>query len=215
MIPGRRSSGPMAAAGPETPARRMPWWAPLVACVVWLGLWWLTPGLLTDGVGSLFADYMATQVLIETVLALAVVVVIVLLHRRYNRVLFARSWSVWLYAVPVVLAITLPFHYELVLPVFLYMVWMTVSVFWQDYLTFGLLQSYLGERLPTWAAIVVSAVMFWLGHALLLPDSFAPVHWLPSLAILALGLVLASLRAWLKSLHLILALHLSFYFAFA
>ncbi|MGO1775339.1 MAG: CPBP family glutamic-type intramembrane protease, partial [Agrococcus casei] len=215
MIPGRRSSGPMAAAGPETPARRMPWWAPLVACVVWLGLWWLTPGLLTDGVGSLFADDMATQVLIETVLALAVVVVIVLLHRRYNRVLFARSWSVWLYAVPVVLAITLPFHYELVLPVFLYMVWMTVSVFWQDYLTFGLLQSYLGERLPTWAAIVVSAVMFWLGHALLLPDSFAPVHWLPSLAILALGLVLASLRAWLKSLHLILALHLSFYFAFA
>ena len=205
----------MAAAGPETPARRMPWWAPLVACVVWLGLWWLTPGLLTDGVGSLFADDMATQVLIETVLALAVVVVIVLLHRRYNRVLFARSWSVWLYAVPVVLAITLPFHYELVLPVFLYMVWMTVSVFWQDYLTFGLLQSYLGERLPTWAAIVVSAVMFWLGHALLLPDSFAPVHWLPSLAILALGLVLASLRAWLKSLHLILALHLSFYFAFA
>lgn len=215
MIPGRRSSGPMAAAGPETPARRMPWWAPPVACVVWLGLWWLTPGLLTDGVGSLFADDMATQVLIETVLALAVVVVIVLLHRRYNRVLFARSWSVWLYAVPVVLAITLPFHYELVLPVFLYMVWMTVSVFWQDYLTFGLLQSYLGERLPTWAAIVVSAVMFWLGHALLLPDSFAPVHWLPSLAILALGLVLASLRAWLKSLHLILALHLSFYFAFA
>lgn len=32
----------------------------------------------------------------------------------------------------------LPFHYELILLVFLYMAWMTVSVFWQDYLTFGL-----------------------------------------------------------------------------
>jgi hypothetical protein len=33
--------------------------------------------------------------------------------------------------------------------------------------------------------------------------------------ILALGCALASLRAWLKNLHLILDLHLAFYFAFA
>lgn len=95
------------------------------------------------------------------------------------------------------------------------MTWMAVSVFWQDYLTFGLLQSYLGERLPAWGVIVASAIVFWLGHALFIPDRFAPIHWLPSLAILVLGLALASLRVWLKSLHLILALHLSFYFLFA
>ena len=195
--------------------RRLPWWALLVAVVAWFALWYLTPGLHTYGVGALFTDDMAAAVLIETVLAAVLAVVLVLTHRRYNRILFARSWSVWLYVLPVVLAITLPFHYELILPVFLYMVWMTVSVFWQDYLTFGLLQSYLGERLPIWGVIVASAVIFWLGHALFIPDSFAPTNWLPSLAILVLGLLLAVLRAWQKSLHLILALHLSFYFIFA
>lgn len=191
-----------------------PWWVVIVAVVVWFGLWSLTPGLLANGVGHLLTDDLAASVLIETALAAVLAVVLVLTHGRYNRVLFARSWSVWLYVLPAALAITVPFRYELILPVFLYMAWMTVSVFWQDYLTFGLLQSYLGERLPAWGVIVASAVVFWLGHALFIPDRFAPANGLPSLAILALGFVLASLRVWLRSLHLILALHLSFYFVF-
>ncbi len=119
------------------------------------------------------------------------------------------------YAIPLIAGIALPFHYGLEYPVALYMFWMTVSVFWQDYLTFGLLQKYLAERIPTWAVLVASAVIFWAGHAVLLPDKFAPVHLLPSLAILALGFVLASLRVRLGTLHLILALHLAFYFTLA
>lgn len=194
---------------------RSPWWVVALAAVVWFGLWGLTPGLLADGVGYRFTSDPAPAVLIETVLAAVLAVILVLAHRRYNRVLFARSWSVWLYALPLALAIALPFHYELPLPVFLYMAWMTVSVFWQDYLTFGLLQSYLGQRLPGAAVIVASAVLFWLGHALLIPDRFAPSELVPSLAILALGFALAALRVWLRSLHLLLALHLAFYFVFA
>lgn len=165
--------------------------------------------------GSRFTDDDAVSVLIETILALVIVLVLVLLHRRYNSELFARSWTLWLYALPVVAGIVLPFHYGMPLPVVLYIVWMTVSVFWQDYLTFGLLQKYLGERLPTWMVLVASAVIFWVGHALFLPDKFGLTHVLPSLSMLALGLVLASLRTWLKTLHLILALHLAFYFIFA
>ncbi|WP_152916015.1 hypothetical protein [Arthrobacter sp. RIT-PI-e] len=186
----------------------------LLISVVWLGLWYLTPGLLANGAGKLLTTDIDTSILIETILALIVVVVLVLTHRRYNRVLFARSWSRWLYVLPLVLAVTVPFRYELEAPVALYMFWMTVSDFWQNYLTFGLLQSYLGERLPAWGVLVTSAVMFWLGHAVFLRQSFAPVHVLPSLSILALGFVLASLRLGLKTLHLNLALHLSFYFVF-
>lgn len=182
---------------------------------MWFGLWYLTLGLLSNGVGSLVTADDAVSVLIETFLALVIVVVLVLLHRRYSRELFARSWSIWLYALPFAAGIVLPFHYGLPLPVALYMFWMTVSVFWQDYLTFGLLQKYLAERLPTWAVLVASAVIFWAGHALFLPDKFSPVQVLPSLAMLVLGLVLASLRAWLQTLHLILAVHLAFYFIFA
>lgn len=187
----------------------------LVAVVVWFGLWYLTPGLLSNGVGSLFTNDVAVSVLVETVIVLVIAVILVLLHRRYNRELFARDWTVWLYALPLVAGVALPFHYGLEFPVALYMFWMIVSVFWQDYLTFGLLQKYLAERFPTWAVLVASAVIFWAGNALFLPDKFAPVHVLPSLAILALGFVLASLRVWLGTLHLILALHLGFYFIFA
>ncbi|MDN5653819.1 MAG: CPBP family intramembrane metalloprotease, partial [Kocuria sp.] len=53
---------------------------------------------------------------------------------------------------------------------------------------FGLLQSYLGERLPAWGMIIASAVVFWLWHAPFIPGRFAPTNWLPSLAILALHL---------------------------
>ncbi|MFV0453345.1 MAG: hypothetical protein ACK5LS_14095 [Propioniciclava sp.] len=79
-----------------------PWWVVIVAVVVWFGLWYLTPGLLSNGVGHLFTDDLATSVLIETVLAVA----LVLTHRRYNRVLFARFWSIWLCALPVALPST-------------------------------------------------------------------------------------------------------------
>lgn len=187
----------------------------LLAVVVWFGLWYLTPGLLSDGIGSLFTNDDAVAVLVETTIALVLAAILVLLHRRYNRGLFARDRSIWLYAIPLAAGIALPFHYGLEFPVALYMFWMTVSVFWQDYLTFGLLQKYLAARFPTWAVLVISAVIFWAGHALFLPDKFAPVHILPSLAILALGFVLASLRVRLGTLHLILALHLGFYFIFA
>ncbi|MCC3265238.1 hypothetical protein [Arthrobacter gengyunqii] len=201
---------------PPPPITRapLPWRVLFLASAVWLGLWSLTPGLLANGAGKIFTSDPDLSILIETVLALLIVLVLLLTHRRYNRILFARSWSRWLYLVPLVLAVTVPFRYALEAPVALYMAWMTVSVFWQNYLTFGLLQSYLGERLPAWGVLTASAVIFWLGHAVFLPQSFSPVHLIPSLSILALGFVLGSLRLSVKTLHMNLALHLTFYFVF-
>lgn len=201
--------------GQRPPARRLSGWALLGVCLAWFGLWFLTPGLLSAGAGSLVTDDPALAVLVETALVVTLALALLLTHRRYARVLFARSSALWLYAIPAGLAILLPLHYGQSLPVGVYLVWMTVSVFWQDYLTFGLLQSYLAERCGTWAVLAASATIFWLGHVVFLPDQFGPGRWLPSLAILALGFVLAGLRLWLTTLHLILALHLSFYFIFA
>ncbi len=189
------------------------WWGLLAVVVAWYLLWYLTPGLTGSGIGSLVTTDPAISVLVETLVAVGLAVVLVLVHRRDNRVLFAPGRSRWVYVLPLVLAITVPFRYALELPVLLYMLWMTVSVFWQDYLTFGLLQRYLAERLAAWAVIAVSAVMFWSGHALLL-EQFSPAHPVAGLAILALGLVLATLRVRLRTLHVLLALHLSFYFVF-
>ncbi|KAB1656029.1 hypothetical protein F8O01_11390 [Pseudoclavibacter chungangensis] len=175
----------------------------------------MPPGLLTDGIGHLISSDLGAAVRVETVVAALLAIVLVALHRRYNRTLFARSRWMWAYVLPALLAVALPFHYGLVLPLPLYIGWMAVSVFWQDYLTFGLLQSYLAERLGRWPVVVTTAIVFWLGHALFIPDRFAPANLLPSLAILALGLVQATLRDRLSTLHLILALHLAFYYAFA
>ncbi len=144
--------------------------------------------------GALFTKDDAASVLIGNVLALVLTVIVVLTHPR-NRTLFAANWSAWLYLVPLLAGITLPFHYWLDLPVATYMFWITVSVFWQDYLTFGLLQMYLGERLRPWAVLVASGLIFWTGHALFLPEKFGPVHLIPSLAFLAVGLLFASLAS--------------------
>jgi hypothetical protein len=193
----------------------LPWWSLFLICAGWVGLWYFTPGLHGNGVGSLFTYIDETAIFIETLIALGIVIILVLLHQRYNKQLFQRSNHIYFYSLPLFLAIVLPFYYGLPLPVLLYILWMTVSVFWQDYLTFGLLQSYLSERLPTWAVILLVSVMFYIGHAIFIPDSFAPIHFLPALSILMLGIVMALLRAKIRTLQLILVLHLSFYFIFA
>lgn len=185
-----------------------------LATATWIVLWHLTPGLHAHGLG-LFAAGPVAATLIETLAASVIVVVIALFHGRYNRFLFARSKQLCLYLLPAVLALVLPFHYALPLPVLVYMVWMTVSVFRQDYLTFGLLQSYLAERLPGWATTPIVAAVFYLGHAIVLPDKFAPPQWLPALGILGMGSACAVVRARLRTLHAVLALHLASYFVVA
>ncbi|MFD1716923.1 hypothetical protein [Georgenia deserti] len=184
----------------------------LAACAAWLALWSLTPGLRSDGVGSWFSADSAAVLLIESGVAVVVVAALLVTHDRVNRVLFAPSRQRWLYALPALLAVALPFHASPSVPLPVYVAWMTISVFWQDYLTFGLLQSYIRERLPAWATVAVVAGMFWLGHAVFLPDRFGPAHPVPSAAMIVLGAAFALLRERLGTLHLMLALHLAFYF---
>lgn len=200
--------------GSRGAARSTPGWVLLLATTIWFVLWYLTPGLHPHGLGGLVTSPV-TAILVETIAASVIVVAITLCHGRYNRLLFARSKQVGIYLLPAVLALALPLHYALPLPLLVYMVWMTVSAFWQDYLTFGLLQNYIGERLSSWATTPIVATVFYLGHALLLPDRFAPPHWLPALGILGMGVACSLVRAQLRTLHVVLALHLAFYFVFA
>ncbi len=65
-----------------------------------------------------------------------------------------------------------------------------------------------------WTVILAVAIIFYIGHAVFIPDSFALAHVSSAFSILGLGIVVAFLRAKLKTLHIILVLHLSFYFIF-
>ncbi|WP_138944845.1 type II CAAX prenyl endopeptidase Rce1 family protein [Plantibacter sp. M259] len=188
----------------------------LVLAVVWFTLWCLTPGITDQGPVRLVAQEDTLVVFLESLIAGLLVIAIAILQRTHTRELFAPSRQRFLYVIPVALALTLPLHYELEFPVLLYIFWMTVSVFWQDYLTFGLLQRHLAASLPSRAVIPAVAVLFALGHVILLPDKFGLLpNPLPALSMLALGLLLAWLRRRFTTMHLILTLHLSFYFVFA
>lgn len=155
-----------AASPVSRPAQKRGWAVVIAAVAAWFGLWYLTPGLLGNGVGRLFTDAPEVALLIEIIFALAIAVALLLAHLQYNRDLFARSRTIWFYTLPLIAGIALPLHYDMKLPIALYMCWWIVSVFWQNYLTFGLLQRYLAKRLPIWAVLGASAVIFWAGHAL-------------------------------------------------
>ncbi len=187
----------------------------VVLCSIWFAAFALTPGLLDHGRGSLVTNDPAGVILVESCLASALIAVVLLLGRSQARRLLRRSRRVWAYAVPALLLLVLPLHYFLDLPLALYAFWTAASVFWQDYLTFGLLQSRIAARLPAAATIGVVAAASACAHAVLIPQRFAPPAVLPLLAILLLGAVLAGIRAGTGDLHLLLAGHLAFYYAFA
>ena len=94
---------------------------PLVSAAAWLALWGLTPGLLANGVGSLLTDDPSAQVLIESALALAVLLVLSAVFARATREAFAPTRLRWAYALPLVLVAVLPLHYDLDLPVGVYL----------------------------------------------------------------------------------------------
>lgn len=183
--------------------------------LAWFGLWYLTPGLTKFGIGSLLAADWSVVVLVESGIVVALVAALSVLQRRRTARVFAPSWWMLAYIAPLALAVALPFHYELPLPVAIYMFWMAASVLWQDYITFGLLQDHVGDWLRPVGTVLAVAVVYYLGHAIFIPDTFAPTYPFAAGGILALGIVFATLRQQTATVHLILALHLSFYYALA
>lgn len=192
----------------------LPWWRIGLAVLVWVGLWSLTPGLLAHGVGSWFSTDPATATLIEMLVAVAIVAVLMLVFRRQTAALFAPSWQVWCHALSAALAVALPFHDELPCP------WGSTWAGWPSRCC-GSSTSRSGYCRITCAAgyrpatIVTASVIFALGHVVWLPHRFGVGQPLAARAMVALGIVIASLRTRFGALHVPLALHLAFYYGFA
>lgn len=182
-------------------------------------LWFFTPGMLSSSLGSWISSDPDSALIIDTAAALVILLVLVTVHPVFNRNLFAPSWQRISYLLPVLAGLALPLHYSGSVPLLLYLVWMPVFVFWQIYLTFGLLQSHLTSWLSARASATITAIAFYGVHALYLPRTFAIGHfesgsWQPwaALLLIALGALFAYLRYRLRAIHLLIALHLTFYF---
>lgn len=115
-------------------------------------------------------------------------------HQKWTQELFAikSNYTYLLYAILAVAFVTIPLHYHLKLPVFVYMIFIPVSVLWQNYITFGLLQNYLRTYVSKNMAIGIIAVCFILAHILFVPN------FITSPILIAITLIMALLFAYIR-----------------
>lgn len=189
--------------GPLTVSAALVVWLILFGLTVWIGLsLWLFDSLLGDESAALIAGALFNVVLL---------VPLALTHREWTRDLLAiRSRTpIILGAVLVVAGALVPLHYHLPNPVGVYLFITPVSVLWQNYITFGLLQGYLRQHVsPLWTAVTL-AVAFTAGHLIWISGFYErPVFVLTPLMALLFGY----LREKTGTLHWLLFIHLMFYF---
>ncbi len=144
-----------------------------------------------------------------------VTLALLLTHRVVSAKLFGQHWSQYLLIVVALLAVSVPIRAGgIEQPVFgnpawLYLLMSVVNVTMQQYVTFGLLQHYLQQKLsPLWT-IVATGLLFYASHALLISHKF--LNPLAALAIIALGFLFAAIRQKTDLLHITLSLHLAFF----
>ncbi|MFI6504900.1 type II CAAX prenyl endopeptidase Rce1 family protein [Nonomuraea typhae] len=186
----------------------------LAACAAWLAMWLATQGLfvINDQFpgGSLNTRLAWLTGYVAVVLAVAVVA-----FRRSGRAFMPRSKLLWLYAVPLALVLALPLHYSGPVAVPLLAAMIVITAFWQDYLSFGLVQTFIGQRTSAFWAVLITGGLFALGHVVFLAGRSAPLAFLTACAVyLAAGCLLAWLRELTRSIYATNAAHLSFLLVF-
>ncbi|SUN72978.1 CPBP family intramembrane glutamic endopeptidase [Streptococcus mutans] len=188
----------------------------VVVSLVWLILFGLTVNLGLSH--DLFSKYFGEKGMIIAGSLLNVIGLAVLAHthRDWTREMFRvrQKQILWLCAILILAAVSLPLHYHWTdLPVVYYLLFTTISVFWQDYLTFGLLQQYLQEELSFKWRIVFLPLLFLSGHFLYISHFGTK----PMMGILTfvMALLFTYLREKTQTLHWLLFLHLMFYFVTA
>lgn len=187
--------------------------------IVWVFGWSIIPGIGVTPIGKwLFPGDAAKQIMVEVIASGLLLALLILTQRSINRELVKRHWSVYLFVLAALTLAVLPLRTGGLdgavfgQPAWVYVLMAVPNVFMQQYLTFGLLQSYIRRVVsPVWT-VMLTGLMFYLVHAIMLPYRFAPIHWLASLAILAMGIVCAALRQKTGTIYMTLALHWTFYF---
>lgn len=187
----------------------------LATSTVWLVMWFATQGLFVlfndqHPAGSLNTRLAWLTGYVAVVLAVAMVV-----FRRQRRDFLPPSGLLWLYALPVALLVALPFHYDGPVAVPLLAIMVVVTAFWQDYLTFGLVQSFIGRHASPLVAVLVAGGLFAAGHIVFFIERSTPLTLLVLCAVyLAAGCLLAWLREGSRSIYATNVAHLSFLLVF-
>lgn len=200
--------------GPGTPLHTL--LHSLAYTAVWLFLFGMTVEL---GITHFYTEpYGATNgPLIGSAVNIILLIAVLWFQRKWIfQHLRITAWWEWaLYAVAAIAAAALPFHYSITeTPVGVYIVAFTVSVLWQNIITFGYWRHYVREVLGPIGTSIMAAIIFPFAHAFWIPGFTAdkPV-------MLLLSSVMAVLFTWLAELtgklHLPIFIHLMLYFIMA
>lgn len=183
-------------------------WSVLAGVAAWGLVWVCTQGIFLAELPLKLPGGVNVVTLVATAWVLVVTIVCLVALPAYRRESLPRSKWLWLYVLPAVLLAFLPQHYVFAPDVWVFMIMIIVTVFWQDYLTFGVLQPFLSRRMsPTWA-VVVTTIVFFAGHVVFSPGDIADPQML---LIASAGLVFALSRRFTGAVYLANVIHLSFY----
>ena len=121
--------------------------------------------------------------------------------------------KIWLlYLILFFAAITVPCHYHWELPVWQYLLFVTVSVFWQNLVTFGLFQNALKKLLSQKGVYLLLPIIFLLGHITFIPNFLTEKSPVVVILTPVMALLFSYLREKTGHLHWLIFIHLLLYF---
>lgn len=174
----------------------------------WLLVWVFTQGIFMSDILTHLPGDLNVNYTIATTWISAVAVVFLVMMSSYRKKILTRSRLLWLYVIPVILLVFLPNHYSLTLSLPVYMLMILVTVFWQDYLTFGLLQSRLATKVSENTAAIITALLFILGHIIFFLNGPLDSQFI---LIAVAGFIFALSRRFTGTVYIANVIHLCFY----
>lgn len=176
----------------------------LAGVSLWFIVWVFTQGIFMSEILLNSPLDINISYLLATVWVLVVLILCVALLPVFRKDSLPKSKLLWLYFIPFALLLYLPWHYALTLNIWVYIPMIVITVFWQDYLTFGVLQSFLAKQSNRNIAATITGVVFLLGHAVFfLNDLSSPQFVLIGIA----GFVFAFSRRYAGNIYIANIIH--------
>lgn len=177
----------------------------------WLLVWSLTHGFfMNDQLMGLLPGNSNQKYLVASTYISGIILISMFILPEIRKKNLPKSKLIYLYLIPLLLIIALPFHYSLALNPLVYITMITISCFWQDYLTFGIYQTKLIHKYNKLTVVPIVAIFFFMGHFVFYLDSLSEQTLFGWIMIAVAGLVLAAARYKSGNIYISNVIHLSF-----
>lgn len=150
--------------------------------------------------------------LLATIYILTISIASIFIFKSLSKKVLPKSKLLLLYLVPLLLLVTVPFRYSLGLRVEVYIPMILVTCFWQDFLTFGIFQSFLSKKVRPLYVYLLTATVFAFGHLIFFLSEVAFANIYQWLFIFLTGLIFAYTTGRSRNIYIANVLHISFYF---